>query len=87
MEVTKVRLKQVKITAVFKQKVLRILSPSRRKVAQVAEYLGSGKSTLRLWKTPATEAELLSGPHPDMEKEQTRLRHEHKIDGDLLNPR
>lgn len=74
-----VRVKQTKITAEFKQEALRILSTSGRTVAQVAADLCLGKSTLRRWKTHATEAELLSGPHPDVEKELARLRHENKI--------
>ncbi len=74
-----VRVKQEKITAEFKQEALRILSTSGRTVGQVAADLGLGKSTLQRWKTHVTEAELLSGPHPDLEKELTRLRHENKI--------
>lgn len=74
-----VRVKQGKITAAFKQEALRILSTSGRTVAEVAGDLGIGKSTLQRWKTQATEAELLSGPHPDVEKELARLRQENKI--------
>lgn len=74
-----VRVKQTKITAEFKQEALRILSTSGRTVAQVAADLGVGKSTLQRWKTQATTTELLSGPHPDVEKELARLRHENKI--------
>lgn len=74
-----VRVKQTKITAEFKQEVLRILSTSGRTVAEVAADLGLGQSTLQRWKTHATETELLSGPHPDVEKELARLRHENKI--------
>nr|WP_211106397.1 transposase [Nitrospirillum iridis] len=74
-----VRVKQAKITAAFKQEALRILSTSGRTVAEVAGDLGIGKSTLQRWKTQATESELLSGPHPDVEKELARLRQENKI--------
>lgn len=74
-----VRVKQEKITAAFKQEALRILSTSGRTVAQVAADLGVGKSTLQRWKTHATEKDLLSGPHPDVEKELARLRHENKV--------
>jgi len=70
---------RAKITAAFKQEALRILSTSGRTVAEVAGDLGIGKSTLQRWKTQATEADLLSGPHPDVEKELARLRHENKI--------
>ncbi|TWB32936.1 transposase [Nitrospirillum pindoramense] len=74
-----VRVKQAKVTAAFKQEALRILSTSGRTVAEVAGDLGIGKSTLQRWKTQATETELLSGPHPDVEKELARLRQENKI--------
>lgn len=74
-----VRVKQTKITSEFKQEALRILSTSGRTVAQVAADLGVGKSTLQRWKTQATTTELLSGPHPDVEKELARLRHENKV--------
>lgn len=74
-----VGVKQTKITAEFKQEALRILSTSGRTVAQVAADLGVGKSTLQRWKTQATEAALISGPHPDVEKELARLRHENKV--------
>ena len=73
------RVKQQKITEEFKREALRILQASGRTVAQVATDLGLGKSTLQRWKTQATEAELLSGPHPDAEKELARLRLENKI--------
>jgi transposase len=71
--------KQGKVTAEFKRDALRILSTSGRMVAEVAADLGIGKSTLQRWKTEATETELLSGPHPEVEKELARLRHENKI--------
>jgi transposase len=76
MEVLMVRVKQGKITAEFKWDALRILSTSSRTVAEVAVDLGIGKSTLQRWKTEARETKLLSGPHPDVEKELARLRHE-----------
>jgi transposase len=74
-----VRVKQGKVTAEFKRDALRILSTGGRTVADVAADLGIGKSTLQRWKTEATETELLSGPHPEVEKELARLRHENKI--------
>lgn len=74
-----VRVKRAKITAGFKEEALRILSTSGRTVAEVAGDLDIGKSTLQRWKTQATETELLSGPHPDVEKELARLRQENKI--------
>lgn len=74
-----VRIKQTRITAEFKQEALRILSTSGRSIGEVAADLGLGKSTLQRWKAQATETGLLSGPHPDTEKELARLRHENKI--------
>ncbi|OYQ34362.1 IS3 family transposase [Niveispirillum lacus] len=74
-----VRVKQDKIMAAFKQDALRILSTSGRTVAEVAADLGIGKSTLQRWKSDAAETELLSGPHPDVEKELAWLRLENKI--------
>jgi transposase len=79
IEVFTVRVKQGKVTTEFKRYALRILSTSGRPVAEVAADLGIGKSTLQRWKTEATETELLSGPHRDVEKELARLQHENKI--------
>lgn len=73
------RAKRSQITGAFKEEALRILSTSGRTVAEVAGDLGIGKSMLQRWKTQATEADLLSGPHPDVEKELARLRQENKI--------
>ena len=74
-----VRVKPGKITAAFKQEALRLLSTSGRTVGEVAGDLGIGKLTLQRWKTQATESDLLSGPHPDVEKELARLRQENRI--------
>lgn len=73
-----VRVKRGKVTTEFKQDALRILSTSGRTVAQIAADFGIGKSTPQRRKTVATETEMLSGPHPDVEKELARLRHENK---------
>ena len=71
--------KQRNITDEFKREAVRLISTSGRTVAQVAADLGIGKSTLTRWKTQLSEADLLSGPHDDVQKELTRLRHENKI--------
>ena len=79
--------KRCKITDEFKREAVRLISTSGRTVAQVAADLGIGKSTLTRWKSQLSEAELLSGPHDDVQKELSRLRHENKIlrqDRDLL---
>ena len=48
-------------------------------MAQVADDLGVGKSTLRKWKHDINEADLLAGPHDDVEKELARLRRENEL--------
>ncbi|RJF84580.1 transposase [Azospirillum cavernae] len=71
--------KQRKVTEEFKREVVRLTETSGRTVAQVAGDLGIGKSTLTRWKTQFKEADVLSGPHDDVQKELTRLRLENKI--------
>lgn len=71
--------KRRKITEDFKREAVRLTETSGRTVAQVAVDLGIGKSTLTRWKTQFKEADILSGPHDDVQKELTRLRLENKI--------
>lgn len=71
--------KRRKITEDFKREAVRLTETSGRTVAQVAADLGVGKSTLTRWKTQFKEADILSGPHDDVQKELTRLRLENKI--------
>jgi len=71
--------KQRKVTEEFKREAVRLTETSGRTVAQVASDLGIGKSTLTRWKTQFKEADILSGPHDDVQKELTRLRLENKI--------
>ncbi len=71
--------KQRKVTEEFKREAVRLTETSGRTVAQVASDLGIGKSTLTRWKTQFKEADSLSGPHDDVQKELTRLRLENKI--------
>ncbi|MBV5336377.1 transposase, partial [bacterium] len=71
--------KQRKVTEDFKREAVRLTETSGRTVAQVAADLGIGKSTLTRWKTQFKEADILSGPHDDVQKELTRLRLENKI--------
>lgn len=68
-----------KITEEFKREAVRLTETSGRTVSQVAADLGIGKSTLTRWKTQFKEADILSGPHDDVQKELARLRLENKI--------
>jgi transposase len=72
-------IKQRKITNDFKREAIRLTETSGRTVGQVAADLGIGKSTLTRWKTRFKEADILSDPHNDVQRELTRLRLENKI--------
>ena len=63
----------------FRREAVRLVQTSGRTVGQVADDLGIGKSTLGKWLTRHREAELLSGPHDDVQKELARLRRENDI--------
>ena len=63
----------------FKQEAVRLTATSGRTVVQIADDLGVGRSTLTRWKRLHGEAELLSGPHDDAEKELARLRRENEL--------
>lgn len=71
--------KQPQFDEAFKREAVRILGSSGRTIAQVADDLGVGKSTLGKWKLRQEEAELLSGPHDDVHKELARLRRENEL--------
>jgi transposase len=58
---------------------VRLTQTSGRTIRQVADDLGIGLSTLTRWRHKHVEAELLSGPHDDVEKELTRLRQERDL--------
>ena len=60
----------------FKREAVRLTLTSERTIRQVADDLGIGFSTLTKWKRKFYEADLLSGPHDDVEKELARLRKE-----------
>ncbi|UZO94945.1 Transposase (plasmid) [Roseomonas mucosa] len=66
-------------TEEFKREAVRLLSTSGRRVGEVAADLGVGQSTLTHWRRRFQEADLLSGPHPDTERELARLRRENEI--------
>jgi len=63
----------------FRREAVRILATSGRTVLEVAEDLGIGRSTLTKWKRQFEEAELLAGPHDDVNKELARLRRENEF--------
>jgi transposase len=67
------------LTDEFKREAVRLVSTSGRTIGEVAADLGVGKSTLTHWRRRFQEAELLSGPHADVEKELARLRRENEV--------
>ena len=71
--------KQPQFTEEFKREAVRILLSSELTHAEVADDLGVGKSTLGKWKKRYQEAELLSGPHDDLETELRRLKKENEL--------
>lgn len=66
-------------TEEFKQEVVRLTESSGRTIAQVAEDLGLGISTLTRWSRRYRETDLLAGPHEDTAKELARLRKENEL--------
>ena len=74
----------------FKKEAVRILTTSGRTILEVSKDLGLGRSTLSKWKSHLDEAELLAGPHDDVQKELARLRRENELlraERDLLKNR
>lgn len=63
----------------FKREAVRLAQTSGRTISEVAEDIGIGLSTLTRWKRKYQEADLLSGPHDDVEKELARLRKENEL--------
>ena len=63
----------------FRREAVRLVSTSGRTVGQVADDLGIGKSTLTRWQRFYRDADLLSGPHDDVDKELRRLRKENEL--------
>jgi len=66
-------------TEEFKREAVRLIETSGRTIAQIAEDLGVGLSTLTRWKRIYREAGLMAGPHDDVGQELVRLRKENKI--------
>jgi transposase len=71
----------------FRREAVRLLATSGRTIKQVADDLGVGVSSLGAWKRKLERAELMAGPHEDVEKELQRLRRENerlRAERDLL---
>lgn len=66
--------KQAQFSDEFKREAVRILMTGGRTIGEVADDLGIGKSTLGTWKRKLRDAELLAGPHDDLETELLRLK-------------
>jgi len=66
-------------TEEFKREAVRLVETSGLTIRQVANDLGIGLSTLTRWKRVYRDAELLSGPHDDVEMELARLRKENEV--------
>ena len=63
----------------FRQEAVRLLTTSGRTIREVADDLGVGASSLGAWKRKLDRAELMAGPHEDVEKELQRLRRENEL--------
>jgi len=63
----------------FRREAVRILVTGGRTIWQVGADLGVGVSSLGKWKSQLQEAELLAGPHEDVNKELARLRRENEL--------
>lgn len=68
-----------KLTEDFKREAVRLIATSGRTVGDVAADLGIGKSTLTRRRSRYQEAELLSVPQDDVQKELVRLRRENEV--------
>ena len=70
---------QPDFTDEFKREAVRLTEASVRTVREIADDLGIGKSTLARWKHKHREADLMAGPHDDVEKELAHLRRENEL--------
>lgn len=63
----------------FRKEAVRLALSSGLTRKQLSGDLGVGLSTLNRWVSEDRNADLMSGPHDDLEKENTRLRKEVKL--------
>jgi transposase len=70
---------QRRFTDNFKREAVRLTLTSGRTIKQISDDLGIGLSTLTRWRQKHIEADLLSSPHDDVEKELARLRKENEL--------
>ena len=63
----------------FRLDAVRIATTSGLTRPQIASDLGVGVSTLNKWVRKYQHDDLMSGPHEDVEKENTRLRKENHL--------
>ena len=66
-------------TEEFKREAVRLIETSGRTIAQIADDLGVGLSTLTRWKRIYREAASSSEPHVDLTQELARLRKENSV--------
>tara|TARA_R110000744_G_scaffold125384_2_gene231061 strand:- start:152 stop:442 length:291 start_codon:yes stop_codon:yes gene_type:complete len=63
----------------FKREALRLIETSGRSIAQIADDLGVGLSTLTRWKRIYRVAASSSEPHVDLTQKLVRLRKENSV--------
>lgn len=66
-------------TEEFRRDAVRISTTSGLTRPQIASDLGVGLSTLNKWVQKHQHEDLMSGPHEDVEKENSRLRKEVRL--------
>jgi len=66
-------------TEEFRRDAVRIATTSGLTRPQIASDLGVGLSTLNKWVQKHQHDDLMSGPHEDVERENTRLRKEVRL--------
>jgi len=66
-------------TEEFRRDAVRIATTSGLTRPQIASDLGVGLSTLSKWVQKHQHDDLMSGPHEEVEKENTRLRKEVRL--------
>lgn len=69
----------LKYTEEFRRDAVRIAMTSGLTRPKIASDLGVGISTLNKWVQKHHHEDLMSGPHDDLEKENTRLRKELRL--------